>query len=200
MAKKSRPKPGKKRPAKKAPAKKAAPKKAPKKSAPKAQAKGAPAPRTPYSPMDKEQRISKIEEGTVIDHIMPETVFKVAEILRLSSHPNLVSIATNLPSKKMGKKAIIKIEKRFLTDEEVNKISVFTPDATVSIIKNFQVREKGRVRVPDSIENVVRCSNPACVSNHEPITTKFTVVEKDPLRVVCVYCERPMVQSEIEIV
>ncbi|HIH05274.1 TPA: aspartate carbamoyltransferase regulatory subunit [Candidatus Woesearchaeota archaeon] len=150
--------------------------------------------------MDKEQRISKIEEGTVIDHIMPETVFKVAEILRLSSHPNLVSIATNLPSKKMGKKAIIKIEKRFLTDEEVNKISVFTPDATVSIIRNFQVKEKGRVKVPDSIENVIRCSNPACVSNHEPITTKFTVVEKDPLKVVCVYCERPMVQSEIEIV
>ncbi len=150
--------------------------------------------------MDKEQRVSKIEEGTVIDHIIPETVFKVVEILKLSHHPNLVSIATNLPSKKMGRKAIIKIEKRFLTEEEVNKISIFAPDASVSIIKGFHVKEKGRVRVPDAIENVVKCSNPACVSNHEPITTKFKVIEKDPLRVVCTYCERPMSQPEIEIV
>ena len=150
--------------------------------------------------VDKDQRVSKIEEGTVIDHITPETVFKVAEILRLSQHPNLVSIATNLSSKKMGKKAIIKIEKRFLTEEEVNKISVFAPDATVSIIKNLQVKEKGRVKVPDRIENVIKCSNPSCISNHEPISSKFIVLEKDPLRVVCTYCERPMVQSEIEIV
>lgn len=152
------------------------------------------------SVMDKEQRVSKIEEGTVIDHLTPETVFKVAEILKLSSHPNLVSIATNLFSKKMGKKALIKIEKRFLTEEEVNKISVFAPDATVSIIKHFEVKEKGKVRVPDAIENVIKCSNPSCITNHENVSTTFIVVEKDPLRVVCRYCERPMVQSEIEIV
>ncbi len=149
---------------------------------------------------DKEQRVSKIEEGTVIDHLTPDTVFKVAEMLKLSSHPNLVSIATNLFSKKMGRKALIKIEKRFLTEEEVNKISVFAPDATVSIIKHFDVKEKGRVKVPEAIENVIKCSNPSCITNHEQVTTKFIVVEKDPLKVVCRYCERPMMQSEIEIV
>ncbi len=149
---------------------------------------------------DKEQRVSKIEEGTVIDHLTPDTVFKVAEILKLSSHPNLVSIATNLSSKKMGRKALIKIEKRFLTEEEVNKISVFAPDATVSIIKNFDVKEKGHVKVPDTIDNVIKCSNPSCITNHERVSTTFIVVEKDPLRVVCKYCERPMMQSEIEIV
>ncbi len=154
----------------------------------------------PVMTMDKEQRVSKIEEGTVIDHLTSDTVFKVAEILKLSSHPNLVSIAANLFSKKMGKKALIKIEKRVLTEEEVSKISVFAPDATVSIIKNFEVKEKGKVRVPDAIENVIKCSNPSCITNHENISTKFIVVEKDPLRVVCRYCERPMVQSEIEIV
>jgi aspartate carbamoyltransferase regulatory subunit len=151
-------------------------------------------------PMDREQRVSKIEEGTVIDHLTSETVFKVAEILKLSSHPNLVSIAANLFSKKMGKKALIKIEKRVLTEEEVSKISVFAPDATVSIIKNFVVKEKGKVRVPDAIDNVIKCSNPSCITNHENVSTKFIVIEKDPLRVVCRYCERPMVQSEIEIV
>jgi aspartate carbamoyltransferase regulatory subunit len=152
------------------------------------------------SSFDKEQRVSKIEEGTVIDHLTPDTVFKVTEMLKLSSHPNLVSIATNLFSKKMGRKALIKIEKRFLTEEEVSKISVFAPDATVSIIRHFEVKEKGRVKVPESIENVIKCSNPSCVTNHEQVATKFVVVEKDPLRVVCRYCERPMVQSEIEIV
>ncbi len=149
---------------------------------------------------DKEEKVSKIQEGTVIDHISPETLFKVVEILRLNSHPDLVSIATNLPSKKMGKKAIIKIEKRFLTEEEVNRISVFTPDATVSIIKAFAIKEKGRVKVPDAIENVIKCSNPSCISNHEKIHSKFNVIEKDPLRVVCSYCERPMTQAEIELV
>jgi aspartate carbamoyltransferase regulatory subunit len=150
--------------------------------------------------MDREQRVSKIEEGTVIDHITPDTVFKVVEVLKLASHPDLVSIATNLPSKKMGKKALIKIEKRFLTEEEVNKISVFAPDATVSIIKRFEVKEKGRVQVPEAIDNVIKCSNPSCITNHEHVITKFVVVEKDPLRVLCRYCERPMVQSEIQIV
>ena len=191
MAKK---KPVKRRPKPKKAAKKASP---PKKAAP-AKSREKPIQHAPV--VDKDQRVSKIEEGTVIDHITPETVFKVAEILKLNSHPNLVSIAANLFSKKMGKKAIIKIEKRFLTEEEVNKISVFTPDATVSIIRNFQVKEKGRVKVPESIENVIRCSNPSCISNHEPISTKFIVIEKDPLKVVCYYCERPMTQSEIEIV
>jgi aspartate carbamoyltransferase regulatory subunit len=151
-------------------------------------------------PTEKDQKVSKIDEGTVIDHITPDTVFKVVEVLKLSSHPDLVSIATNLPSKKMGKKALIKIEKRFLTEEEVNKISVFAPDATVSIIKHLAVKEKGRVQIPEAIENVIKCSNPSCITNHEQVATKFLVVEKDPLRVVCKYCERPMVQSEIEIV
>ena len=190
----------KKAPHKKAPKKQATKKSAPKKISKKPFPREKPAAQQSLSSTDKEQRISKIEEGTVIDHITPETVFKVVEILKLSSHPNLVSIATNLPSKKMGKKAILKIEKRFLTDEEVNKISVFTPDASVSIIRNYQVKDKGRVQVPGSIENVIKCSNHMCVSNHEPITTKFIVIEKDPLKVVCTYCERPMVQSEIEIV
>ena len=147
MAKKSK---QRRKQAKKPAVKRAHPKKAPKKKvtkkvAPKTRKipkKLSPSRENPAtmqlpSPLDKEQRISKIEEGTVIDHITPETVFKVVEILKLSSHPNLVSIATNLPSRKMGKKAILKIEKRFLTDEEVNKISVFTPDPSLSILHNF---------------------------------------------------------------
>ncbi|MBI2124342.1 aspartate carbamoyltransferase regulatory subunit [Candidatus Pacearchaeota archaeon] len=147
-----------------------------------------------------ELNISAIEEGTVIDHIPTDATFKVAEILHLDRHSGVVSIATNLQSKKIGKKGIIKVGGKSLTPEEVNKIAVVAPDATVNIIKNFNVREKIKVKAPDVVENVIKCSNPVCITNNEQVTTKFYIVKKDPLKVRCHYCERVMAKEDIEIV
>ena len=147
-----------------------------------------------------ELKISAIEEGTVIDHIPTDAIFKVAEILSLDKHTGVVSIATNLQSKRIGKKGIIKVGGKSLTQEEVNKIAVVAPDATVNIIKNFNVKEKIKVKAPDVVENVIRCSNPVCITNNEQIATKFYVVKKDPLKVKCHYCERIMAKEDIEIV
>jgi len=154
----------------------------------------------PKEDANRELKISAIEEGTVIDHIPTDATFKVVEILSLQSHQGIVSIATNLLSKRVGKKGIVKVGGKSLTQEEVNKIAVVAPDATVNIIKNFNVKEKIKVKAPDIVDNVIKCSNPVCITNNEKINTKFYVVKKDPLKVKCHYCERIMLKEDIEIV
>jgi aspartate carbamoyltransferase regulatory subunit len=155
---------------------------------------------TPKAELRHELNISAIDEGTVIDHIPTDATFKVADILHLASHTGVVSIATNLYSKRIGRKGIVKVAGKSLTSEEVNKIAVVAPDATVNIIKNFNVREKIKVKAPDVVESVIKCSNPSCITNSEQASTKFYVVKKDPLKVKCHYCERIMSKEEIEIV
>ena len=148
----------------------------------------------------KELKISAIDEGTVIDHIPTDATFKVVEILDLENHKGIVSIATNLQSKKLGRKGLIKVAGKSLTQEEVNKIAIVAPDATVNIIKNYNVKEKIKVKTPDVIDNVIKCSNPVCITNNEQVATKFYVVRKDPLKIKCHYCERSMGKEDIEII
>ncbi len=147
----------------------------------------------------KELKISAIEEGTVIDHIPTDATFSVVDILNLKNHKGIVSIATNLHSKKIAKKGIVKVGGKSLTQEEVNKIAIVAPDATVNIIKNYEVKEKIKVKTPDIIDNVIKCSNPVCITNNENIATKFYVIKKDPIKVKCHYCERSMRKEDIEI-
>lgn len=154
----------------------------------------------PKEEAKKELKISAIEEGTVIDHIPTDATFKVTEILNLENHKGIVSIATNLNSKSMGKKGIVKVGGKYLTQDEVNKIAIVAPDATVNMIKNYDVRDKIKVKTPDVIDNVVKCSNPVCVTNNEKVPTKFYVAKKDPLKIKCHYCERSMGKEDIEII
>ena len=154
----------------------------------------------PKEEIKRELKISAIGDGTVIDHIPTDATFKVAEILDLENHKGVVSIATNLQSKKIGKKGIVKVGGKSLTQSEVNKIAIVAPEATVNIIKNFDVKEKIKVKTPDVIDNVVKCSNPVCITNNEQIATRFYVVNKDPLKIRCHYCERSMGKEDIEII
>ena len=147
-----------------------------------------------------ELKISAIQDGTVIDHIPTDATFKVADILGLMNHNDVVSIAFNLQSKSIGRKGIVKVAGKSLTQEEVNKIAIVAPDATVNIIKNFNVREKIKVKLPEVVNNVVKCSNPVCITNSEQVSTKFYVLKKDPLKIKCHYCERSMGKEDIEIV
>lgn len=157
-------------------------------------------PNVPKEDIKKELKISAIDEGTVIDHIPTDATFKVVEILDLENHKGIVSIATNLQSKRIGKKGIVKVGGKSLTQEEVNKIAIVAPDATVNIIKNYDVKEKIKVKTPDVIDNVVKCSNPVCITNNEQVATKFYVVKKDPLKIKCHYCERFMGKEDLEII
>lgn len=134
--------------------------------------------------------ISRIKNGTVIDHITGGEALNVMKILGITgTTTESLSIATNVPSMDMGKKDIVKLENRELSKEEVNRIALISPRATINIIRNYKVCEKKGVEIPTVIEGSVRCTNPGCISNtNEPIKSRFAVLpEGRGLR--CLYCD-----------
>jgi aspartate carbamoyltransferase regulatory subunit len=147
----------------------------------------------------KKLEVSAIEEGTVIDQIASKSTFKVANILNIQGVDQVVLVGVNLSSKKLGKKGIIKIGGKILTQEEVNKIALIAPDATVNIIEDSELVRKFKVALPDSIEGIVKCFNPNCVSNHQKIQSRFHVINKNPIKIRCHYCERLMGTDDIEL-
>ena len=147
----------------------------------------------------KKLEVSAIEEGTVIDQIASKSTFKVANILNIQKIDQVVLVGVNLSSKKLGKKGIIKIGGKILTQEEVNKIALIAPDATVNIIEGSELVRKFKVALPDSIEGIVKCFNPNCVSNHQKIQSRFHVINKNPIKIRCHYCERLMGEDDIEL-
>jgi aspartate carbamoyltransferase regulatory subunit len=132
--------------------------------------------------------VRRIQNGTVIDHISPGEALNVVKILGITgTTTEALSIATNVPSGQMGKKDIVKLSNRELSKEEVNRIALISPHATINIIRNYKVCEKKGVEIPDMIEGLVKCPNPGCISNtNEPIKSRFIVTEKG-LR--CTYCD-----------
>ena len=145
----------------------------------------------------KELKISAIREGTVIDHIPAKNAFKVVEILDLTKHENVTSIATNLQSKRMGLKGIVKIGGKELNQQEVNKVALIAPDATVSIIKDYNITKKFDLKTPDKVIGIIKCSNPKCITNADEVTTRFEIIHKKPLEARCDYCERVMKEDEL---
>lgn len=147
----------------------------------------------------KELEVSAIKNGTVIDHIPANVTFKIVQILDLYNHPGAITIGTNLDSISLGKKGIIKIADRYLTDEEIGRLSVVSPDVTLNIIKDYQIVEKKYVKYPKQIIGVVKCSNPKCITNHQPVPTKMEVFDMSQKSLRCIYCERVMQFNEVEL-
>jgi aspartate carbamoyltransferase regulatory subunit len=145
---------------------------------------------------EKELRVQPIRDGTVIDHIKAGQAVNVLKILGITGTSSaMVSMAMNVSSKTLGYKDIVKIENRELEEKEVDKISLISPSATISIIRDFEVAEKYQVELPDMVEGLVKCANPNCISNtNEPVTSKFEV-KKDPIRLRCVYCEHVITEN-----
>jgi aspartate carbamoyltransferase regulatory subunit len=135
-------------------------------------------------------RVSKIKDGTVIDHISGGYALDVAKILGVTGHERqVVTIAINVPSKRMREKDIVKIEGRALSSQEVNRIALIAPKATINIVRNYEVVEKLEVQLPQVIEDIVKCVNPSCISNsNEPVAPKFYVENEEPVLLKCHYC------------
>jgi len=140
----------------------------------------------------KELIVSALNNGTVIDHIPPERVFQVIRILGLDQTGKQVYFGTNLESKKYGRKGIIKISDTYFENEEINKIALVAPSATLIEIHDFEVVRKTHVVIPETIEKIVKCFNPNCITNKELISTRFHVIydENGLLKLVCHYCEK----------
>jgi aspartate carbamoyltransferase regulatory subunit len=147
----------------------------------------------------KKLKVSAIKDGTVIDHIPAQNLFKVISILGLDKIDNQITFGTNLESEKLGSKAIIKVSDKFFEDDEINKIALIAPHAKLNIIKNYVVTEKKVVEIPSQIKGIVRCFNPKCITNHETIMTKFSVISKSPLALKCQYCEKITDQEHLQI-
>ncbi len=147
----------------------------------------------------KELEVSAIANGTVIDHIPSDVTFKVVQVLNLLEYKEAITVGVNLNSKTLGHKGIIKISNRYLTDEEIGRLSVVAPNVTLNIIRDYRICEKKYVQYPKQIVGVVKCSNPNCVTNHQPVTTRMEVFDPTTRSLRCAYCERVMKYSEIEL-
>ena len=141
--------------------------------------------------MKKELNVSALESGTVIDHIPAHALFKVINILKLDDlGDRMITFGTNLDSKRLGKKSIIKISNIFFQEADINKIAMFAPLAVLNEIRNYEVVDKKTVNMPDTISGIVRCQNPVCVTNNEKVTPRYDVVNVGPIRLRCKYCEK----------
>ncbi len=138
----------------------------------------------------RELKVSAIANGTVIDHIPQGHVLQVMRILNLEVFEQQIYFGANLDSQKYGKKGIIKVSNRFFEPEEINKIALVAPTATIIEIRDYEVTSKSKVEIPNEIVGFVKCFNPKCISNHETVETHFTVVDKDEIRLQCHYCEK----------
>ena len=153
--------------------------------------------------MNKEERlVAAIENGTVIDHIPADKTFQVASLLKLHELSSQVTIGLNFRSKKLGRKGIIKVENKFFTDDEISQLSVVAHKVVLSIIRDYEVIEKKTVNLPDQLVGIVRCNNPKCITNNEPMKTHFTIVDKNAphpeLR--CRYCDKVQDIDKVQLV
>jgi len=146
-----------------------------------------------------ELRVSKIKDGTVIDHIRGGYALDVIKILGITGkEKRVITIGINVPSKRLGVKDIVKIEGRAINTQEVNRIALVAPHASINIIRNYKVVEKVEVKLPDTIEGIVKCVNPCCISNSdEPVFPKFYVKNEEPLTLKCHYCGIILEQADV---
>lgn len=144
----------------------------------------------------KELIVSKIKEGTVIDHIPAGKAFEVLKVLGIrGSEGHRIAIVINAESTRFGRKDIVKIENRYLSKEETDIIALIAPTATINIIRNYDVVEKRKVSMPRVISGLIRCPNTTCITRHEGIATTFEILSGE-LRARCIYCGTEIPYSE----
>lgn len=147
----------------------------------------------------KERLVAAIENGTVIDHIPASKTYQVVNLLELQSLNTPVTIGNNFVSKKIGKKGIIKVSDKFFSDEEISRLSVVAPKIVLNIIKDYEVVEKKTVETPNELRGIVKCNNPMCITNNEPMLTVFHVVDKTHGLLKCHYCDKEQDINKVEL-
>ena len=145
----------------------------------------------------RELQVAALENGTAIDHIPPNQLFKVASLLGLEKMDNTITIGNNLRSKKMECKGMIKISDKFFAEDEINRIALIAPSVIMNTIRDFEVIEKKRISLPDELVGIIKCNNPKCVTNNEPMCSRFDVIDKEKGTVKCRYCERKINKDDI---
>lgn len=138
--------------------------------------------------MKKELAVAALKNGTVIDHIPAEALFEVVRLLQLEDSSMQLTIGNNLPSARQGRKGIIKVADTEFPEATINRIALIAPTAKINVIRDYEVVEKHAVELPETLIDVVRCNNPKCITNNEPMASRFEVVNRDPVIIRCHYC------------
>ena len=146
---------------------------------------------------NKELQVAAIENGTVIDHIPSDKLFKVTSLLGLDKLEHQITIGNNFPSNKMGSKGVIKIANKFFEEDEISRIALIAPNVVLNEIRNYKVAEKKTVTLPDELIGLVKGNNPKCITNNEPMATRFHVINKETGTIKCHYCERKINKEDI---
>ena len=149
--------------------------------------------------MKKELWVTALQNGTVIDHIPPEHLFEVVSILGLHKEKVGITIGFNLASSKCGKKGIIKIADRYYERDQINRIALIAPNVKLNVIRNYEVCEKIYIELPDELIDIARCPNPKCITNNEPMTTRFKVLSSEESKFKCRYCRRVIEKSDLKL-
>ena len=139
-----------------------------------------------------ELAVAALRNGTVIDHIPSEALFKCVKILGLSA-------TSHLDSERLGTKGIIKVADLFFPEATLNRIALIAPTAVVNTIRDYEVVEKRPVELPKAIKGIVKCDNPKCVTNNEPMETLFETVDDAPGIIRCHYCNHTVTNSKATI-
>ncbi|GHT20496.1 aspartate carbamoyltransferase regulatory chain [Bacteroidia bacterium] len=145
----------------------------------------------------RELQVAALENGTVIDHIPHDQLFKVVSLLDIQKSVTPVTIGYGLDSKQMGKKGIIKIADKFFRADEIDRIALIAPSSQLNIIRDYEVVEKKKVGLPDELVGLVKCTNPKCITNNEPMRTRFQVIDKDNVTLKCHYCEMKIKKEDV---
>lgn len=148
----------------------------------------------------QELAVAALRDGTVIDHIPSAALFKAVKILGIEKLGGAVTIGNNLDSKKLGKKGIIKVADVFFPESTLNRIALIAPSAVVNIIRDYEVVEKFPVTLPDTIIGIVKCGNPKCITNNEPMRTKFHVIDREDVTISCHYCSQAVRSIDAKII
>ena len=139
-----------------------------------------------------ELAVAALRHGTVIDHIPAQVLFQAVKILGLSEMSNNITIGYNLDSRKIGKKGIIKVADMEFAPELIDRIALIAPSAVVNIIRDYEVVEKRPVKLPTTVSGIIKCNNPKCITNNEPMKTQFNVhpgtIDTDTTTLKCHYC------------
>jgi len=150
--------------------------------------------------MKKEElQVAALQNGTVIDHIPTDKLFTIVNLLGLQNSDSKITIGNNFISKKLGAKGIIKVADRFFSDEEISRLSIVAPNIQLNIIRDYEVVEKKQVIMPDIVKGIVKCGNPKCITNNEPMATIFHVRSKENGVLKCHYCEKEQNKETIKL-
>ncbi|MBF7096679.1 aspartate carbamoyltransferase regulatory subunit [Alkalibacter mobilis] len=132
--------------------------------------------------------VSKIKKGIVIDHIAQGQGYKIFSQLKLDEIEDVVVLLRNIPSNKMGKKDLIKIETEIPLDLTV--LGLIDPNITINIIKDGLRVDKIKLTLPLKVTGILKCKNPRCITQHEKVKDVEFILADAASRIYrCEYCD-----------